>query len=226
MKIFIVEDDIVIAENLKIALEKWHYDVILAQDFHNILEEIEVAQPQLLLLDIILPVFNGYYWCQKIRENSQIPIVYISSKSSDMDIVMAMQMGGDDFITKPININILLAKIQALLRRTYDFDNRLNFNKFSGIRLFPEQAKLVFGDSSLDLTLTELQIMQVLFRAQGDIVSRETIMDAAWQESNFIDDNTLSVNINRLRKKLAELGLENLINTKRGIGYYLDDAKK
>ena len=221
MKILIVEDDNDIAEILANELSVWGYDTVCVKDFNNVLDEFKAEKPELVLMDIILPYFNGFYWCQKIREISKVPLMFISSKSEDIDIVQAMQFGGDDYIVKPINIQIVRAKIVALLRRSYDFVEETDYLIFGNVKLLLSAAKLEFMGKVAELTRTELMILETLFKDKGAVSKREKIMDKCWQEENFIDDNTLAVNMTRLRKKLAEIGLIDFIRTKKGIGYYL-----
>lgn len=221
MKILIIEDDFTIASSLKKQLEKWDYEVTIADDFQNLTDLVEQIQPHLILLDITLPSYNGFYWCQEFRKITKAPIIFISSRKESMDIVMAMQFGGDDFIQKPFDLEVVVAKVQALLRRSYTFTNAIEFLSFDGVYLYLKEATLVYQDKTESLTKTELLLMEPLFKAQGQIVSRETLLNSCWQNENFIDDNSLSVNINRLRKKCSNLNLDNLIQTKKGIGYYL-----
>ena len=223
MKIFIVEDDNDIAEILANELSVWGYDTVCVKDFNNVLDEFKAEKPELVLMDIILPYFNGFYWCQKIREISKVPLMFISSKSEDIDIVQAMQFGGDDYIVKPINIQIVRAKIVALLRRSYDFAEDTDYLTFGNVKLLLSAAKLEFIGKVAELTRTELMILETLFKDKGAVSKREKIMDKCWQEENFIDDNTLAVNMTRLRKKLAEIGLADFIQTKKGIGYFLNN---
>lgn len=223
MKILIVEDDNDIAEILANELSVWGYDTVCVKDFNNVLDEFKSEKPELVLMDIILPYFNGFYWCQKIREVSKVPLMFISSKSEDIDIVQAMQFGGDDYIVKPINIQIVRAKIVALLRRSYDFVEETDYLIFGNVKLLLSAAKLEFMGKVAELTRTELMILETLFKDKGAVSKRDKIMDKCWQEENFIDDNTLAVNMTRLRKKLAEIGLDDFIQTKKGIGYFLNN---
>ena len=223
MKILIVEDDNDIAEILANELSVWGYDTVCVKDFNNVLDEFKSEKPELVLMDIILPYFNGFYWCQKIREISKVPLMFISSKSEDIDIVQAMQFGGDDYIAKPINIQIVRAKIVALLRRSYDFAEETDYLVFGNVKLLLSAAKLEFMGKVAELTRTELMILETLFKDRGAVSKRDKIMDKCWQEENFIDDNTLAVNMTRLRKKLAEIGLDDFIQTKKGIGYFLNN---
>lgn len=222
MKIYIVEDDQAIAESLCRELTKWGYEVRLVQDFARIDAEVREFSPHLIVMDILLPYFNGYYWCTEIRKASNVPILFLSSKSENMDIVMAVQTGGDDYVTKPFDTSVLLAKIQALLRRAYDFTTELDTLKWNGIHLFPGEVKLVWNEEEIHLTRTELVILDSLFRANGGVVRREKIMEKCWEGDSYIDDNTLAVNVTRVRKKLNAIGLEGLILTKKGIGYGLN----
>ena len=223
MKILIVEDDNDIAEILANELSVWGYDTVCVKDFNNVLDEFKSEKPELVLMDIILPYFNGFYWCQKIREVSKVPLMFISSKSEDIDIVQAMQFGGDDYIVKPINIQIVRAKIVALLRRSYDFAEETDYLIFGNVKLLLSAAKLEFMGKVAELTRTELMMLETLFKDKGAVSKRDKIMDKCWQEENFIDDNTLAVNMTRLRKKLAEIGLADFIQTKKGIGYFLNN---
>ncbi|MDD7182458.1 response regulator transcription factor [Peptostreptococcus porci] len=222
MKIMIVEDDEIIKSSLKTELEKWGYEVYCLENLDNVVAEFQSEKPQLVLLDIVLPFFNGYYWCQEIRKISKVPIIFISSKNENMDIVMAMQFGGDDYITKPINLDVTIAKIQAMLRRSYNFVNDIDYLSFGKIQLILSEAKVDFSGMNVDLTKTEMMILESLFKEQGAVVSREKIMDRCWQGDSFIDDNTLAVNVTRLRKKLSSIGLDGLVMTKKGYGYYLE----
>jgi len=222
MKILIIEDDENIVRVLSSNLEKWDYEVFAADDFNNIMEIFHSFKPQLVLLDIVLPFFNGYYWSGEIRKVSTVPIIFISSKSEDMDIIMGMQFGGDDYITKPLNMEILIAKIQAVLRRSYNFVNEIEYLKFGDVQLYLSENRVELCGESADLTKTELLILDTLFRKQGGVAKREEIMDRCWQSDNFIDDNTLAVNIARLRKKLQSIGLSNFIKTKKGSGYFIE----
>lgn len=220
-KIMIVEDDEIIASSIKKHLEKWNYDVFVVNDFENVLEDFRHYEPLLILLDISLPYYNGYYWCQEIRKESEVPIIFISSTSENMNIVMAMNMGADDFINKPFDLTVLTAKLQAILRRTYSFNKTQNVLNYHSLTLDLLKGVISYHEDSIELTKTELKIMQILFEHAGQIVSRDTIMEALWQSEAFVDDNTLSVNINRLRKKLDAFPLPKLIHTKKGIGYQL-----
>ena len=219
MKILIIEDDLVIAESLQAELNKWHYEVDIARDFSAIMEEFEQSNPHLILLDIKLPSFNGFHWCQEIRRHSNVPIIFISSRTDNMDQIMAIQMGGDDFIEKPFNLSLTIAKIQALLRRTYDLSVSNDELDVKGCKLILDEAKLIKEGEAVQLSLTELQILKMLFQNEGKYVSRTTLIEKCWESENFIDDNTLAVNMTRLRKKLSSIGVDHFIETKKNVGY-------
>ncbi|MGI2329041.1 response regulator transcription factor [Planococcus sp. YIM B11945] len=221
-KIMIVEDDLTISGILKEELQKWNYEVFLVEDFSRVMEEFKVNAPQLVLMDISLPSFNGYYWCQEIRKVSQVPIIFISSRNENMDIVMGIQMGADDFISKPFDLTVAVAKTQALLRRAYDFNESDNYLNFNRTVLKPGESRLYYNEEEIDLTRTELRILESLFLQKGEYVMRDAIMVKLWEDESFIDDNTLAVNIARLRKKLAKADLVDFIITKKGIGYALN----
>lgn len=217
----IVEDDEVISTTLKKHLEKWEYDVFCVQDFHHVLESFIEFSPDLVLLDIYLPSFDGYHWCQEMRKISQVPIIFISSANENMNIVMAMNMGGDDFINKPFDLNVMTAKIQAILRRTYSFSKEFHILSYQNVILDLHDASLIYQDQKLSLTKNELKILELMFEKPEMIISRDEIMNYLWEDHQFVDDNTLSVNVNRLRRKLDDIGLNHLINTKKGMGYIL-----
>ncbi|MGW9857665.1 two-component system, OmpR family, response regulator protein BraR/BceR [Staphylococcus hominis] len=219
MKLFIVEDDFVIAESLGNELSQWNYDVVIAKQFDTILEEFNAINPELVLLDINLPIYNGYHWCQEIRKVSNVPIIFISSRTDNMDQIMAIQMGGDDFIEKPFNLSLTVAKIQALLRRTYDLATSSNDITVKDCKLVVDEATLYYHDESVQLSFTELQILNKLFQNEGKYVSRTALIEKCWESENFIDDNTLAVNMTRLRKKLQSIGVVDFIETKKNVGY-------
>ena len=223
-KILLVEDDEVIRQQVKKMLEQWGYEVVLVEDFMEVLSIFVKVEPHLVLMDIGLPLFNGYHWCQEIRKVSKVPIMFLSSRDQAMDIVMAINMGGDDFVTKPFDQNVLLAKIQGLLRRSYEFGKDQSLLEYMGVILNLKAMDLVYQGEVVSLTKNEFQILQVLFERSGNIVSREDLMKELWNSDFFIDDNTLSVNVARLRKKLEEAGLKNFIETKKGIGYGLTNG--
>lgn len=217
--ILLVEDDEVIAKGIKSHLETWGYEVVPAEDFHDILALFTEVAPQLVLLDISLPFFGGYHWCGEIRKRSQVPIIFISSMADNMNIVMAMNMGADDYIPKPFDLNVLTAKIQAVMRRTYDFKEDLSVLEHGGALLNLGTACLEFGGAKSELTKNDFRILQILMERAGHVVSREDIMERLWESDSFIDDNTLTVNVTRLRKKLEDIGLHEYILTKKGLGY-------
>lgn len=218
-KILIVEDDRIIARTLASHLSKWDYEIRCADDFKNILDEFLRFDPQLVLLDIMLPFFNGFHWCQEIRKVSEVPIIFLSSANDNMNIVMAMNMGGDEFIEKPFDLNVVTAKVQAMLRRTYAFQGSVNVMEYHGAVLNLSDATLTNEGQKLELTKNEFRILQILLENAGKIVSRDSIITRLWESDEFIDDNTLTVNIARLRKKLEQIGLARMIRTKKGIGY-------
>ena len=220
-KILLVEDDEVIRQQVKKILEQWEYEVVLVEDFMEVLSLFVEEEPHLVLMDIGLPLFNGYHWCQEIRKVSKVPIMFLSSRDQAMDIVMAINMGGDDFVTKPFDQNVLLAKIQGLLRRSYEFGKDQSLLEYMGVILNLKAMDLVYQGEVVSLTKNEFQILQVLFERSGNIVSREDLMKELWNSDFFIDDNTLSVNVARLRKKLEAVGLKDFIETKKGVGYGL-----
>ncbi|HEM3962661.1 TPA: response regulator transcription factor [Streptococcus suis] len=220
-KILLIEDDKTISQLVAKNLINWGYQVQEVKDFQMVLEQMEEFQPHLILLDIGLPFFNGYYWCQEIRKTSRVPIMFLSSHDQPMDIVMAINMGADDYVTKPFEMTVLLAKIQGLLRRTYDFVGEQSLLWFEEISLDLKTMQVSYGQVVEELTRNEFQILRVLFEHGKEVVSREELMRELWNSDIFVDDNTLSVNIARLRKKLAELGLSDVIATKKGVGYGL-----
>lgn len=220
-KIMIVEDDEIIAKTIKQHLETRNYEVMIIDDFEHVLDVFMKYQPHLILLDITLPYYNGYYWCQQIRNKSEVPIIFISSVNENMSIVKAMNMGGDDFINKPFDLNILTSKVQAIMRRTYTFSKQLSLMTYKDLILNIFEATLSYHNISIELTRNELKIVQLLINKHETYVSRDELMMALWQSDQFIDDNTLSVNMNRLRKKLEILNIQNLITTKKGLGYML-----
>lgn len=221
-RILIVEDDMTIAHTLASHLGKWDYEVRCAKDFKNIRELFEKFDPQLVLLDIMLPFFNGFHWCQEIRKISEVPIIFLSSANDNMNIVMAMNMGGDEFIEKPFDLNVVTAKVQAILRRTYSFQGTVNVMEYRGAVLNLNDATFVKGGQKAELTKNEFRILQMLLENAGRIVSRDSIITRLWESDEFIDDNTLTVNVARLRKKLELIGLAGMIKTKKGIGYMVE----
>lgn len=220
-KILIVEDDMVIASVLKKHLQKWNYEVETVSDFKNVIESFLEFEPHMVLMDISLPFFNGYHWCTEIRKRSQVPVIFLSAASDNMNIVMAISMGGDDFIAKPFDLAVVTAKIQAWMRRTYTFQNQIHVLERQGVLLNLGNAELSYQDKKVELTKNDFKIMQILMEHAPDVVAREEIMKKLWESDEFIDDNTLTVNITRLRKKLEENGIEDFIKTRKGIGYYI-----
>ena len=224
-RLLLVEDDSVIAGEMKRHLERWGYEVICAEDFGNVLGTFAACSPHLVLMDIGLPFYNGYYWCGQIRQVSQVPIIFVSSAGDNMNIVMAVNMGGDDFIVKPFELEVLSAKVQAMLRRTYAFREQTRVMEWQGIILDLTDSTLLTGEEKVELTKNEFRILQLLFENAGKIVSREAIMKRLWDNDCFVDDNTLTVNMTRLRKKLEGAGHKALIQTKKGAGYLLGAEK-
>lgn len=221
-KILIVEDDETIAGGLKTHLEKWNYQTECMTDFKDVMGKFLDFEPQLVLLDIVLPFFNGFHWCQEIRKISKVPIIFLSSANDNMNIVMAMNMGGDEFIEKPFDLNVVTAKVQAVLRRTYEFRGTADVMEWNGAILNLADATVLYQDQKQELTKNEFKILQMLLENTGKIVSRESIMTRLWDSNEFIDDNTLTVNVARLRKKMEQIGLGGKIITKKGIGYMVE----
>ena len=221
-RILLVEDDPGIAQAVCAHLRQWELDARCVQNFRAVMEEFTAFDPQLVLLDISLPFFNGYHWCTQIRAVSQVPVVFLSSASENMNIVMAMNMGGDDFIAKPFDLNVLLAKIQAILRRTYDFAAPAPTLEHRGAVLNTADASLMYQGQRIELTKNDYRILQTLLERKGSVVSRETLMEKLWETDSFVDENTLTVNIARLRRKLEAAGLSDYITTKKGLGYLIE----
>ena len=221
-KIFIVEDDRGIAEAVASQAERWAFDVRIASDFRDVAGEVAQFQPHIVLMDIGLPCFSGYYWCSEIRKTSRVPIIFLSSAADNMNIVMAMNMGGDDFIAKPFDMSVLMAKIQALLRRTYDFAQPSPLLAHRGAVLDAGSGALKYEGKTIDLTRNEFRILLALMEKRGNVVSREKLMERLWETDSFVDENTLTVNVNRLRKKLDAAGLTGFIATRFGVGYIIE----
>lgn len=219
--IFIVEDDPVIAREMDNFLTSWGHNVKCAQDFKNVTAEFADFNPQLVLLDISLPFFNGYCRCREIRKLSDVPIIFISSAADNMNIVTAVNMGGDDFLAKPFDLSVLNAKVQAILRRTYELSGAGNLKEHRGAVLNKQSAAVSYHGKSAELTKNEYRILLTLMEKSGEIVTRESIMEQLWQDESFVDENTLTVNVTRLRKKLESIGLADFITTKKGIGYII-----
>lgn len=222
-KIMIIEDDMTIAEVLSKNLVQWGYQVTIVEDFRSIMEQFYKEIPDLVLLDISLPFYNGYYWCTQIRKISKVPVIFISSNTSSMDIVMAINMGGDDFITKPFDMSVTLAKIQGMLRRTYSFASQTNVMEYKGLVLKIEEQTAWYQSNKIELTKNEYRILHTLMQNVGKVVSREELMKRLWDDEAFVDDNTLTVNITRLRKKMDDAGIKDLIHTKKGVGYLIEE---
>ncbi len=221
-RILIVEDDRIISSQMKKHIETFGFNVRCAERFDDIVGEFTSFDPQLVLLDITLPFWGGYHWCSEIRKISEVPIIFVSSASDNMNIVMAMNMGGDDFIAKPFDINVLTAKIQAILRRTYNLNAHNQFIEHRGAVLSLEDASLTVNDQKLELTKNDYRILKTLMENKGKVISRELLMERLWETDSFIDENTLTVNITRLRKKLDAVGLNGFITTKKGMGYIVE----
>ena len=221
-KILIVEDDKALCENIKGEISKWGFDTVSIENFENVLEEFAKHSPHLVIMDINLPCFDGFYWCKGIRGISKVPIIFLSSRDSNMDIIMAVNMGGDDFVTKPFSMDVLLAKIQAILRRTYSYgENEGQIIECGGAILNINDGTLTYENNRIELTKNEFRILQLLMKNKGKIISRDRIMRALWESEYFISENTLTVNVNRLRKRLEDIGLKDLVVTKKAQGYMI-----
>ena len=221
-KILLVEDDAVIADQIGKQLEKWDMEPVYVKDFADVAGQCADCEPHLVLLDISLPVYNGYYWCGEIRKTSNVPIIFISSANENMNIVMAMNMGGDDFIAKPFDGSVLVAKVQAMLRRSYRLETALPAPECRGAVLNTADQTLQYEGNAIDLTKNEYRILLCLMERKGQVVSRELLMQRLWETDSFVDENTLTVNVNRLRKKLEAAGLSEFIRTRFGVGYLVE----
>ena len=221
-KILIVEDDRVIAREVARQIQSWGYETKVAETFDQVMADFAAFAPSLVLMDISLPFYNGYYWCGEIRKVSKVPIIFLSSAADNMNIVMAINMGADDFIAKPFDMNVLTAKIQAMLRRSYDFSGQVNLIEHRGAILNTSDASLTYQGTKIDLTKNDYRILQILMENKGKVVSRDTLMTRLWETDSYVDENTLTVNMARLRKKLEMSGLKNFITTKKGIGYLVE----
>lgn len=223
-KIFLVEDDSVIANQVEKHLRSWNYEVFIAENFHDIMSDFTKSGAALVILDISLPFFDGFYWCRQMRQISKVPILFLSGASDNLNIVMAMNMGADDFICKPFELDVLTAKLQALLRRAYDFSDVQSADviEHEGIILNLKNASLYFDGESIELTKNEYRILEILLKNRGEMTSRDDLMIGLWNTDSFVDENTLTVNMTRLRKKLAEYGINDLIKTKKGLGYIIE----
>lgn len=222
-KIYVVEDDKGIADGISQCLSAWEMEVSIVSDFRNVLGEIKELDPHLIIMDITLPYMGGYHWCQEIRKTSSVPIIFISSATDNMNIVMAMNMGADDYIPKPFDQSVLIAKVQALLRRTYDFNQGSFSLQAKGAVLNTNDNSLSFEGKKIELARNEYKILLVLMQNKNKVVSREKLMEVLWETDSFVDENTLTVNVGRLRKTLEAAGLKDFIKTKFGVGYILED---
>ena len=218
-KVFIVEDDDIISRTVKKHLESWDYKVMCAKSFTSVLHDFAEFNPHIVLMDIKLPAHNGYYWCEKIRKVSKVPVIFLSSASDNMNIVIAMNMGADDFIAKPFDLEVLTAKVRAMLRRSYDFGGQTGILEHNGVILNLSEAVLVYNNYKIELAKNEYKILQILMENNGKVVSRDDLMAKLWESDSYVDENTLSVNVNRLRKTLEGIGIHEFILTKKGIGY-------
>ena len=223
-RILIVEDDRDIAQAIQMQAQQWNFEARCAQNFRDVMVEFAEFDPHLVLLDVSLPFFNGYHWCSEIRRTSQVPIIFISSASDSMNIVMAMNMGADDFIAKPFDLNVLIAKVQALMRRSYDYAPSAPVLEHRGAILNTGDGSLFYRERQIELSKNEYRILLTLMRSKGKVVSREKLMEQLWSTDSFVDENTLSVNVGRLRKKLEAAGLNGFITTKFGVGYVIHDV--
>lgn len=221
-KIMIVEDDSKLREIVLENINKWGFEGLAVADFTAILSDFVKFEPHLILMDINLPAYDGFYWCERIRRISKVPILFISSRDSNMDIIMAMNMGGDDYIQKPFSLEVLMAKMNALLRRTYSYaELEAGAVEHNGIILDLKDSHLQYKDQEAELTRNEYRIAYILMKKAGQVVSRDEIMRGLWEDESFVDDNTLTVNINRLRRKLRDIGLDDFIQTRKGQGYII-----
>lgn len=220
MKVFIIEDDASIMTLIEERFAQWKFDVVGVMDFANVLQQFQREEPQLVIIDIQLPVYDGFHWCREIRMQSNVPILFLSSRDHPMDMVMAMQLGADDFMQKPFHMDVLVAKVQALLRRTYDYKEvQTDVERWCGASIQYDRAIVKYEEQQIELTKNELFILKVLVQQAGQIVSRDELMRKLWDDERFVNDNTLTVNVNRLRQRLEEIGLVDVIVTKKGLGY-------
>lgn len=222
-RLLIIEDDKGIADAIKEQAEQWDLQVQCIHNFRNVMAEFAEFDPHIVLLDIGLPFFNGYYWCSEIRKVSKVPIIFISSASDNLNMVMAMNMGADDFIAKPFDQSVLMAKLQAMLRRTYDFSTSVPVLEHRGALLNTGDNSLCYKEDKISLSKNEFRILHILLENKGKVVSREKLMEALWETDCFVDENTLTVNVGRLRKRLDSAGLTDFITTKFGVGYIIED---
>lgn len=226
MKVLLIEDDVSIFELIGERLAQWNIQVIGPKDFQHIMVTFKEEEPQLVIIDIQLPAFDGFHWCREIRAVSNVPILFLSSRDHPMDMIMAMQMGADDFVQKPFHTEVLVAKVQALLRRAYNYQEtqQSDIETWNGAEIHYDRAIVHYKDKQVELTKNELFILKVLVKAKGQIVSRDELMRKLWDDERFVNDNTLTVNVNRLRQRLEDIGLINVIMTKKGLGYLAVDA--
>lgn len=223
-KIFIIEDDMTLFNALKVRLEEWDYIVAGVEDFGNVINDFISIEPDLVIIDITLPKYDGFYWCRRIRDISSLPIIFLSSRDHPTDMVMSMQMGSDDYIQKPFNFDVLVAKVQALLRRAYQYQNQgIDAVRFRDAVFDFKKLTVTRNDDEIHLTKNESFILSILVHDPGQAVSRGALIEQLWDDSKFIGDNTLTVNVNRIRKKLEEIGLEDAIITKTGLGYMIKE---
>lgn len=221
-KILIVEDDSALCLNIKKNLSTWNFDTLGIENFEDVLKEFKNTKPHLVLMDVNLPFFDGYYWCRKIRELSKTPIIFLSSRDSNMDIIMAVNQGADDYITKPVSFELLLAKVQAILRRTYDYQNEDRETiEYKDVILEVSSGILAYQDKNIELTKNEHKILSLLMKNKTKVISREKLMKALWNDDCFVNENTLTVNINRIRNKLEDIGIKDFITTRKGEGYII-----
>ena len=220
-KVLIIEDDLDLALEMKRSLEHWQFDVRLTKAFNQIIETFLEYEPMIIILDINLPFFDGFYWCEKIRQISTVPIIFLSSRDSNLDLMMAIHHGGDDYLTKPVSSDILVTKINAIMRRTYDYVSNSNLVYLDNLVVDFEKGTLKYNNQTLELTKNEMRILTTLIKQKGKIVTREQLMINLWNDDEFISDNTLTVNVNRLRARLKEIGIDDFIQTKKGIGYLI-----
>lgn len=222
-KIFLVEDDKVIAEEIERHLKFWNYEIKIAEDFQNVFDDFKNFHPDLVLMDVSLPFYNGYHWCKIIRKNSKVPILFISAADENLNLIMAMDLGADDYLTKPFELELLQIKIRALLRRAYEYIETKNIF-YKDIRLNCDNMIISRENKEMELTKNEFKILEILLEKPGKVVNRDEIIDKIWKTDSYIDDNTLTVNVMRLRKKLEDINIFELIKTKKGVGYYVSTA--
>lgn len=222
-RILLVEDDIDLSKEIALALDKWGFNVELINNFEAVLDEFIDKKPDVVLLDVNLPLYNGFYWCEKIRAISNVPIIFLSSRDSDMDLIMGINNGADDYITKPFSIDILVTKINSIIRRVYNYSDSSSIMYYDEL-IFDAGRGIIkhkYKDESLELTKNEIKILTLLLKNKNRVVSRESLMMTLWNNDEFVTDNALTVNMNRLRSKVKELGFDDFIKTKKGIGYII-----